>query len=288
MEFLTEFGEVWANEQARHAMLVHLPIVMSLLCMVVAVASAISKGKVAHLHNLALILTFVLMLTAYTAQLSGHEAEEIIEGSLSESADHVLEEHEELGEKLWFFGLGGCGLLLVGRFKKDQVKMAFGWAAAVLSVVTAGWAANIAHYGGELVYEYGVVTGSEEHAAIPAFESDDADPRVRHFQQNVLPVISGICWNCHNPERKDRSGDLDQTQIVGLLTGGESGPAIIPGKPDESLLMEALSWTNPDLQMPPKKQLPADQIAAIRKWIADGAVWKVADAPSPEGGKAAH
>ncbi len=72
-----------------------------------------------------------------------------------------------------------------------------------------------------------------------------------------------------------RAGGLDQTTMAGLLTGGLSGPAIVPGRPDESLLIKAVRWVDEDLQMPmAEDKLADDRIAALEKWIADGAVWE--------------
>ena len=63
--------------------------------------------------------------------------------------------------------------------------------------------------------------------------------------------------------------------MAGMLTGGYSGAAIVPGRPDESLVMTAVRWEDPDLQMPMSEdKLPDESIAALEKWIADGAVWE--------------
>lgn len=59
----------------------------------------------------------------------------------------------------------------------------------------------------------------------------------------------------------------------GLLLGGESGPAVVPGNPEKSLLLCAVGYVDKQLQMPPKKQLTAEQIADLTKWITEGAVW---------------
>ena len=58
-----------------------------------------------------------------------------------------------------------------------------------------------------------------------------------------------------------------------LQKGGKSGPAIVPGKPDESLLIQAISHTHPRLKMPPQGQLPSAEIADLRTWVEMGAPW---------------
>ena len=55
-----------------------------------------------------------------------------------------------------------------------------------------------------------------------------------------------------------------------LLDGGDSGPALMPGKIEQSLLIKAIRYTDPDLRMPPKKKLPAEVIADFEKWVAMG------------------
>ncbi|MCH7526010.1 MAG: hypothetical protein IID39_01105 [Planctomycetes bacterium] len=284
MEFLTEFSEVWSQVQARHAMLVHVPIVLSLLCVVAAVWSAVRLGKIAVLHRAALVLTLILAVTANVTARSGHEAEEAVEGILSEEGEHALHEHESLGDKIWFLAAAASVCLAVGFAKKDWVRTASSWAAAVLTVVAAGVAANAGHFGGQLVYKYGAVIPTHAYSTVRTGDPDSPDPRVVHFQQHIVPILANICWRCHNPDKADRSANLDQTYIAGLLKGGDSGPALIPGKPEESLLIEAISWENPDLQMPPKTQLPTDQIAAFKQWITDGAVWELPEPESSEDG----
>ena len=74
---------------------------------------------------------------------------------------------------------------------------------------------------------------------------------------------------------------------AGLLKGGDSGPSIIPGKPEKSLLVEAIRYLEPDFQMPPKSKLTDSQIKDIEIWISKGAPWPneakpVADGPSKE------
>jgi len=108
------------------------------------------------------------------------------------------------------------------------------------------------------------------------------DPRIAFFNDQVRLILVNNCLRCHNPERMERAAGLDQTTIAGLLTGGMSGPALVPGRPHESLLIRAVRWEDPDLKMPRgKDQLPEAQIAVLEKWIADGAVWEPFDYEVP-------
>jgi hypothetical protein len=86
----------------------------------------------------------------------------------------------------------------------------------------------------------------------------------------IQPIFKTICRPCHNETA--RSSGLALTSKEALLAGGNRGPAIKPGNPDESLLVRAVEQSG-ELKMPPGRKLQPDQIASIRRWIALGAVW---------------
>jgi len=102
------------------------------------------------------------------------------------------------------------------------------------------------------------------------------DPaRFERFETSIRPVLVEHCYPCHSAEAKDLKGSLRLDTREWVLKGGASGPLIVPGKPEESLLVKVLHGTAPDLGvMPPKKAggpLRPEQIAAITDWIRDGA-----------------
>src|SRR3954451_4343520 len=99
--------------------------------------------------------------------------------------------------------------------------------------------------------------------AMPA-DKDAAAPR---FEADVLPLFKAKCLRCHGD--KTRKADLDLRTAAGVLRGGDSGPAVVAGKPDESLLYEKVHGG----EMPPgkKDRLTQDEVAVIRRWIAGGA-----------------
>jgi len=66
-------------------------------------------------------------------------------------------------------------------------------------------------------------------------------------------------------------GGLALDSKDGWMKGGDTGVAIVPGKPEESLFMNAVKWADRDLQMPPKKKLPPEELAILEKWISMGA-----------------
>ena len=88
------------------------------------------------------------------------------------------------------------------------------------------------------------------------------------FEKHIRPILASRCEACHAASPR---ANFRVTSRQSLLQGGDSGPAIIPGKPDESRLYQAILYKDPNLQMPPTGKLPDDVIADFRQWIALGA-----------------
>ncbi len=95
---------------------------------------------------------------------------------------------------------------------------------------------------------------------------------VAFFEKHVRPVLANNCYNCHSADTK-AAGGLRVDDRNGLLSGGSGGPAVVPGNPDDSLLLSAIEHADGISKMPPKKKLTDDEIADIREWIQAGAVW---------------
>src|SRR5688572_15644116 len=99
-----------------------------------------------------------------------------------------------------------------------------------------------------------------------------SDPGVDFFERRIRPVLVERCYECHSAQAEKLKGGLLLDTREGLLKGGDSGPAIVPGNPDKSLLIKAVRYTSEDLQMPPKnKKLPDEQIADLEEWVKMGA-----------------
>src|SRR5687767_563422 len=81
-----------------------------------------------------------------------------------------------------------------------------------------------------------------------------AENGLEFFEKRVRPVLIERCYECHG--EKKQKGGLRLDSAAAVAKGGDTGPAVIPGKPEESLLVEAISGHDPDLQMPPKNKLP--------------------------------
>jgi hypothetical protein len=92
----------------------------------------------------------------------------------------------------------------------------------------------------------------------------------RFFDSRVAPILTKRCLGCHNEELKN--GEISFLNRESLLKGGWRGPAIVPGKPKQSVLIESLRHEG-DLQMPPGPKLPTKEIRVLTEWIRGGAVW---------------
>jgi mono/diheme cytochrome c family protein len=103
----------------------------------------------------------------------------------------------------------------------------------------------------------------------PAFAAD-ADRTARFFDQ-IKPLLDAKCVQCHGPEKQ--KGNLRLDSLAAARKGGKTGPAIVPGDADKSLLVQAIRHDRADLQMPPKERLKDDQIALLTDWIKQGAFW---------------
>jgi len=93
---------------------------------------------------------------------------------------------------------------------------------------------------------------------------------IKFFETNVRPVLANRCYSCHGPEMQKNKLRVDS--LAALLQGGKSGPAFVAGKPDESLLIQAIRHGEA-LQMPPRMKLPAKEIADLTAWVKMGASW---------------
>ncbi|MCA9055272.1 MAG: DUF1549 domain-containing protein, partial [Planctomycetaceae bacterium] len=91
------------------------------------------------------------------------------------------------------------------------------------------------------------------------------------FTARVEPLLHSKCFDCHSHSAQSMEGGLALDSQSGWKTGGERGPAIVPGEPDDSLLVKAVRWGDPDLQMPPDEKLTDDEISVLVEWIRQGA-----------------
>jgi Protein of unknown function (DUF1553)/Protein of unknown function (DUF1549)/Planctomycete cytochrome C len=97
---------------------------------------------------------------------------------------------------------------------------------------------------------------------------------IEFFEKNVRPVLVENCFKCHGPKR--REGELRLDSRAALLKGGDKGPVIVPGEPEKSRLIKAISY-NDEVQMPPTAKLKPEVIEALTAWVKMGAPWPDSD-----------
>jgi len=101
---------------------------------------------------------------------------------------------------------------------------------------------------------------------------------LKFFENKVRPLLAEACYECHAD--KKQKGGLRVDNLAYLRQGGESGPAVVAHQPDASLLIKAVSYADPDLEMPPDGKLADEKIAILKQWIAMGAPWPEAEVAS--------
>ncbi|TWU03142.1 DUF1553 domain-containing protein [Neorhodopirellula pilleata] len=112
--------------------------------------------------------------------------------------------------------------------------------------------------------------GSVHSADIPS-------QHVTFFENKVRPLLAEHCFECHSED--EASGELRLDSFGDMLLGGESGAAIVPGKPGESVLIEAINYES--FEMPPDEKLSDADIETLTRWVAIGAPWPGADPNAP-------
>ena len=114
--------------------------------------------------------------------------------------------------------------------------------------------------------------------ALSALAADSDPGKIAFFERSIRPLLIEHCYKCHSQSKGEDKGGLTLDTQSGWMDGGDSGPALVPGKISESLLIEAVEQRDPDFAMPPKYKLSGPEIARLKEWVAMGA-------PDPRDGK---
>jgi len=110
------------------------------------------------------------------------------------------------------------------------------------------------------------------NSAAAAPSADDA----ALFENKIRPLLADTCYKCHGAKKQESGLRLDS--LATMMQGGDRGPAIVPGAPEKSLLINAVS-RHGEVKMPPDSRLKADEVALLSTWVKHGAPWPN-DAPS--------
>lgn len=226
-----------------HPLVLHFPIVLLLLALVLALTG---KRVPPGLLTAAVLSTLVTAVTGFLLGKAGP-----VKGNL-------LIWHQWLGAGVAFVSVLWYALSKIGWDK--------GVFARVLQVLLLGLIGFTGHYGGML-------THGEDFLALPIGREQRGMPEDPLIYGDVVArILNDKCVSCHNPNKK--KGDLSMTDLGALLKGGESGTALLPGKPGESEMVERLHLpVESEGHMPPEGKTPLtdDEIGILERWIALGA-----------------
>lgn len=112
-----------------------------------------------------------------------------------------------------------------------------------------------------------LIQAVETNNALRAFSRE----QVEFYEKKVQPILEQNCYKCHSHQAEKIKGGLVLDSREGLLRGGDTGPAVVPGNAEQSLLIKAVRHVDEDLQMPPKKTLGDPDIATLTEWVKLGA-----------------
>lgn len=107
--------------------------------------------------------------------------------------------------------------------------------------------------------------------AVLAQDDNFSLTQIEAFEKNIRPLLAKHCFECHSTDSKKIKGGLLMDSREALLLGGDSGPAIVPGKPQDSLVISAVKYQS--YEMPPSGKLSTKEINLLNDWIAAGAAW---------------
>lgn len=252
--WLAVFGR--AHPVLLHAPLGILPAVALLEFGAALLRKPVPRGAI-------LTLAWLTALTGAAAAASG-----FVLGGEHQGSSELLGQHKLLGIALASLCLAAAVAACFGNRLPFRVLLL----AALAVMVPAG------HLGGSMTHgrDFLFAPLRETGPAVPS-RPDQLPPTpgsapAGDFARTIRPLLERTCTGCHNPDKQ--KGELLLTTVEGLQKGGENGAVLVPGKPDESpLLQRCLLPIDHDDHMPPdgKPQPTAEELAALRAWIAAGA-----------------
>ncbi len=132
-----------------------------------------------------------------------------------------------------------------------------GWCVVVLTVVLASVSSEVRRAG-----------AAETEAKATTRQQKEG---LELFETRIRPLLARHCYGCHSARATEVRGSLRLDSREGWQAGGDSGPVIVPGEPDESLLIEAVRYETEGFEMPPSGKLSSREIADLERWVALGA-----------------
>jgi len=302
------FDDLIPSTQEAHAIAAHLPVALSALGVVGVLVAILVKTQRDSLRWAVVGLYVLLATSAWISVQTGERARAEVSGAISPAIWDTINKHEELAERVWMFALGTAVVMAGSIAAKGGLRTSMSVVTFVASLATAGWVTATGHEGGTLVYEHGIGIPPDKvvewrinppapapgaQTSAPAATQDNGRKLIEidpidleaaakiSWTRDVYPILEEVCVECHKPGQLDAK--LDMTSVANLLKGGEKyGPAIIPGKPDDSTTVKYCRGEL--LPQMPKDEFPLmkEELHIIRQWIAAGAIDDSAETPPLE------
>lgn len=112
-------------------------------------------------------------------------------------------------------------------------------------------------------------------SSLPAAEKQPTQKQIQFFESKIRPLLIKHCYDCHGPDEQESGLRVDTFKDI--VKGGKAGPLLVPGKPEQSILITAVKYQSSDLQMPPDEKLSKQEIADLTTWVKIGAPYPNAD-----------
>ena len=129
------------------------------------------------------------------------------------------------------------------------------------------WTIGVVALGIGLLSVAGGTRGLAARDADSAAEKEAA----KIFEKTILPTLKEHCFECHSASATELKGNLKLDSREGLRRGGANGTGIVPGEPDRSFVLKAISYREDDYKMPPRGKLDEEILKAFTKWVEAGA-----------------
>ncbi len=287
------------STQEAHAIAAHMPVALSALGVLGVLVAVLVKTQRDSLRWAVVGLYVVMAVCAWLAVQTGEKARAEVSGAIGSAIWDTIDTHQYRADRVWMFALGTAVVMAGSIAARGGLRTIMSVVTLFASLATAGWVMATGHAGGTLVYQHGIgippdqvvewrlhppaadptkpvaaapaATQANGRALIEVLPIDMAEAQKISWTSDVLPLLEDACNECHKPSKIESK--LLMTTVPGLLTGGEKyGPAIIPGKPDESTTVKYIRGEL--LPQMPKDELPLskDDLHIIRMWIAAGAI----------------
>ena len=276
----------WNNPPLWHAINVHLPLALGLLGVPLVCVVAIVRGRRPALRYGAILFYVALVGAAWFATWTGERAQERLPNVLPAGAWDQVNNHEWMARKLWIFAAATAVLLAMSAIPRRWARQAFATLAVVASVTTGTWVILTGHSGGVAVYQYGLGTGAMQQPPVarapkPAKSTAATSTKAVSYVHDVKPILVARCVECH--AGSEPKGQLDLTTVAAMTRSGrKAGPGVVPGKPEESAVVQYIQGLREPRMPKGRDALPAAELETLRAWIASGSTDDSATPASPQ------